>query len=197
MSGPALACLGDSLTQGWGLAPDQALPVQLQDLLRQAGQACTVRNFGISGETAADGLRRVEAVRRAGPDAVIVEFGANDAFLDRAPAQVEADLDAICARLAPRPLLLTGFDAGAVGESADPAYVRAFNPVFARVAARHGALFFPDVTAPFLNDPGKLLADGFHPDAAGVLALARALLPLALELCARTRRSRNAGGQDD
>lgn len=187
-----LACLGDSLTQGWGLTPAQALPAQLADLLRQAGEDCTVLNHGISGETAADGLRRVDAVLRADPDAVLVEFGANDAFLGREPARVEADLEAICARLGAggRPLLLTGFDAGVVAEGTESAYAQAFNPVFARVAARHGALLFEDVAAPFLADPTLLLPDGFHPNASGVLALGRAMLPQVLELCRRARARR-------
>ncbi len=76
-----IACFGDSLTEGYGLNDDEALPVVLERMFRDEGMDVACLNFGMSGDTAGDGLARIQSVLNAEPDAAILEFGANDCFV--------------------------------------------------------------------------------------------------------------------
>lgn len=181
MSVPRLAFFGDSLFAGYGLAPDQALPARVEALLRAEGWEIQALNFGVSGETAADGLRRLRRVLAAGPAACLLEFGANDSYQGYSPAEVEQNLETLVTALrnAGLPVLLVGVRSLAF-EDEYPA--EAFEAVHPALAKRHGLPLFPDILAPYLEDPDLLLPDGLHPNAGGVEAMARALLPQVRDL---------------
>ena len=191
-TGVRLAALGDSLFAGFGLRPEEALPQVLEDLLRAGGLDVEVLNFGISGETAGDGLERLHRVLAAKPDGLLVEFGTNDFFLGLPPEEIESALEAILGRAeqAGLPCLLVGVRSLPV---ADPDYCQAFDLIHPRLAERHGVPLLPDILACFMAEKGAekgaeddlTLMDGLHPNAAGARKAAEALLPLALELAAK------------
>jgi len=179
-----IACFGDSLTEGYGLAPDEALPAVLERLLADEGIAARCLNFGVSGDTSSDGLDRLSMVLDAAPDAAIVAFGANDCFLDEPVERMEANLEAIIDPFRERnvPVLLVGI---AALLNPDDDYRRRFEAVFPALARRYGLPLFPDILAPYFGNEELTLMDGTHPNAAGVEAVGRAMLSLAADL-ART-----------
>jgi len=176
-----IACFGDSLTEGYGLEPGEALPDVLERMLRDEGIKARCLNFGVSGDTASDGLRRIGAVLESAPDAALVEFGANDCFLDEPVPRVEASLAAIIEALigANIPVLLVGI---AAELNPDPDYRAEFDRLFAHLAKRFKLPLFPDILSSYYSNPSLTLMDGLHPNAQGVEAIARALLPKVRKL---------------
>lgn len=182
MPGPLrIACFGDSLTEGYGLTPGEALPAILERDLRDRGIEVRCLNFGVSGDTAEDGLQRLGAVLDAEPDGVILAFGANDCFLDEPVEAVATRLSALIEAFRGRdiPILLAGVNAGL---NPDATYRARFEAIFPDLAGHYGLALFPDILAPYQGDPAQTLLDGLHPNAAGVEAMGRALLPLAEDL---------------
>ena len=185
-----LAAMGDSLFAGFGLHPEEALPQVLEDLLRSEGLGVEVLNFGISGETARDGLERLDEVLAAEPHGLLVEFGTNDFFLGLPVEEIEDALDRILARTVESdiPCLLVGVRSLPLAE---PDYCVAFDRIHAGLAERHRALYFPDILACFMAEKGSgpdlTLMDGLHPNAAGATRAASALLPVTRELVGRMR----------
>jgi acyl-CoA thioesterase-1 len=182
MPGPVrIACFGDSLTEGYGLAPDEALPAVLERGLRDRGVDARCLNFGVSGDTSEDGLERLGAVLDAGPDRVILAFGANDCFLDEPVDAVAQRLSALIETFLGRdiPVLLAGVNAGL---NPDGSYRASFEGIFPDLAGRYGLALFPDLLAPYQGDPSLTLLDGLHPNEAGVEAMGRALLPQVADL---------------
>ena len=108
-----LLALGDSLTAGYGLQPSDAFPVKLEAALKARGHDVKVINAGVAGDTALDGASRVDWALSDDVDAVIVEFGANDALRGLPVPQAEQALDQLLAKLAERklPVLLAGMRA--------------------------------------------------------------------------------------
>ena len=108
-----IVALGDSLTAGHGLKREDAFPARLEHALKAQGLDVRVENAGVSGDTSAGGLSRLEWALSRGADAVVVELGANDGLRGLDPVQTFANLDAILTRLATRglPVLLTGMKA--------------------------------------------------------------------------------------
>ena len=176
-----IACFGDSLTEGYGLARDEALPVVLERMLADERIAARCLNFGVSGDTSADGLARLGAVLDADPDAVILAFGANDCFMDEPVEAVTATLSAMLDAFSERgvPTLLVGITALL---NPDETYRADFDALFAKLAGRYGLDLFPDILAPYFGNSDLTLMDGMHPNAQGVEAMGRAMLPLVAKL---------------
>lgn len=172
-----IVMLGDSLTQGYGLSPRQALPPVLEGLLRERGINATLVNHGISGDTAFDGLRRLPRALRDKPDLMVVEFGANDSFQMYAPEEVEHTLAAILTRLAEEgvPAVLVGIR---ILEELGMDYKAVFDPIFPRLAEQFNVPLVEDILDPYFGTPGMTLMDGLHPNAEGVRAIAAYLLPV-------------------
>lgn len=171
-----IVAFGDSLTAGYGVGPGESFPEQLEAALRARGQDVTVANAGVSGDTASDGLARLEWSIPAEADIVIVELGSNDALRGIDPAVTRKALSEILAKLGGR-----GQSALLAGALAPPnlgdAYAEKFNPIYPELAAEHGVplyRFFLDGVAadPKLNQP-----DGMHPNAEGVAKIVEAMLP--------------------
>ena len=108
-----IVALGDSLTAGLGLTADAAFPARLDRALAQKGIAAEIVNAGVSGDTSADGLSRLDWSVPDDTDGVILELGANDALRGIDPAQTRANLDGILKKLTARklPVLLAGMRA--------------------------------------------------------------------------------------
>jgi acyl-CoA thioesterase-1 len=177
-----LLALGDSLTAGFGLPPSQGFVPQLQAVLRDRAR---VLDAGVSGDTTAGGLARLDWALADNPQAAIVELGGNDGLRGLAPAQTEANLSAICDRLAAKGVatLLSGMLAPP-NLGAD--YGREFAAAFRRVAAAHPAMLFdPFFLEGVAGDPALNQADGIHPNAEGVRRVVQRLLPLVESLLSR------------
>jgi acyl-CoA thioesterase-1 len=179
-----IVALGDSLTAGLGLPADAAFPAQLQRALTDQGLAVEVVNAGVSGDTAADGLARLDWSVPDDTDAVILELGANDALRGIDPAQARTNLDAILKRLAARnlPVLLAGMRAPP-NLGAD--YTKAFDAIYPDLAAAYGTLLYPFFLDGVAAERSLNQGDGLHPTAAGVDVIVGKILPQAEELVAR------------
>lgn len=172
----ALVTLGDSLTAGLGLAKAQAYPAVLERLLLSRGYAVRVVNAGVSGDTVAAGLARVEWSVPKTANGVLVALGANDMLQGIDPARTRADLDALLGKLKQRnqKIAIAGIQAGL---NWGPDYERDFNRIFPDLAKKYSVPLYPFllkdvalVTA--LNQP-----DMIHPNAAGARKIAENLTP--------------------
>lgn len=172
-----IAMLGDSLTAGFGLAPDQALPARLEAALKAAGRDVAVANHGVSGDTSAGGLARLDWTLGDKPALVIVALGANDALRGLDPDETEKNLDAIVARTkaAGAAVLLCGMKAPR-NYGAD--YVAKFDGLYERLAQKHGVALMPFLLEGVAMTPALNQPDGIHPNAKGVDAIVTQLAPV-------------------
>ena len=186
-----IVALGDSLTAGYGLKPGEAFPNQIERLLKARGHAVTIANAGVSGDTTAGGLARLDWAVPQGTEAVILELGANDALRGQPPTAARANLDQILARLRARGIevLVAGMRAPRnLGE----AYVRAYDPIFAELASKHGALLYPFYLEGVALNPQLNLQDGLHPNAKGISLIAERMVPSVEQLIGRVKAKRLA-----
>jgi acyl-CoA thioesterase-1 len=181
-----IVALGDSLTAGLGLSANAAFPARLERALAQKGIAAEVVNAGVSGDTSADGLSRLDWSVPDDADAVILELGANDALRGIDPAQTRANLDAILKRLTARklPVLLAGMRAP---PNLGAEYTKAFDAIYPDLAAAYGTLLYPFFLDGVAAERGLNQGDGLHPTAAGVDVIVGRMLPLVEGLVGRAR----------
>jgi acyl-CoA thioesterase-1 len=174
-----ILALGDSLTAGHGLRDGDSFPVQLQQALAAAGVSAQVINGGVSGDTSAGGLARLDWALADRPRLVIVELGANDALRGIDPAATAANLDAILTRLKSegRAVLLAGMWAP---PNLGSDYANAFNAMYPALAERHGVTLYPFFLDGVATDRSLNQHDGIHPNAAGVQVIVRRMLPYVL-----------------
>ncbi|MFO1080944.1 MAG: arylesterase [Reyranellaceae bacterium] len=175
-----LAILGDSLAAGYGVKPDQAIPARLEAALRAQGRDVRVLNQGVSGDTTAGGLERLDWMLADKPDIVLVELGANDALRGLDPAAAERNLDTIIGRL--KSAGTTVWLAGMLAPrnfGAD--YTRQFDGLYKRLADKHGVPLYPFFLDGVAQDPALNQADGIHPNPKGVDVVVARLLPFVLE----------------
>jgi len=184
-----IVAFGDSLTAGYGLAANEAFPVQLQRALDAKGLAVNVVNAGVSGDTSAGGLSRLDWSVPDGTDAVILELGANDALRGFDPEITRKALDTMLRRLKERKIsvLLCGMVAP---PNLGAEYGRAFNSIYPDLAAQTGAILYPFFLASVAADPKLNQRDGLHPTAAGVAVIVERILPQVEQLIARAKASR-------
>ncbi len=176
-----ILALGTSLTQGYGVPPGLDFTAVLQDRLKASGMDVKVINAGVSGDTSAGGLSRLDWSLADHPDAAILELGSNDALRGQAPAQTEKNLAAILTRLkaAHIPVLLTGMKAP---RNFGPEYAAQFDPIYPRLAKQFGTLFYPFILDGVAMNPKLNQADGIHPNPAGVKIVVARILPLVVQL---------------
>jgi acyl-CoA thioesterase I len=186
-----IAALGDSLTQGYGLAQADGFVPQLQAWLDARGHEVVVINAGVSGDTTAGGRSRLDWTLADGPDAVIVALGGNDLLRGIDPAVSRANLEAILQRLQAEglPALLVGLPApGNYG----PDFATAFEAMYPELAAAYDAGLVVDMLGPISekHQTGQafmdlMQGDGIHPNAAGVSLIVDAMGPAVEALIAR------------
>jgi acyl-CoA thioesterase-1 len=179
-----IVALGDSLTAGLGVAADEAYPALLERRLRRAGFAYRVVNAGVSGDTSAGGLRRLDWVLRSRPEIVIVALGANDGLRGMPVEALGENLIAIVTRLqaSGARVLLIGMR---VPPNYGRAYAEAFAETFRRVARRTAAAFVPFLLEGVGGQPDLNQADGIHPNTAGHRAVAERIWPALQPLLRR------------
>jgi acyl-CoA thioesterase I len=181
---PVIVAFGDSLTAGLGLPLDQAFPAQLEAALKNRGTAAKVVNAGVSGDSAAAALARLDWALPDDADAVIIELGGNDALQGIPPEGTKAALEKIVERVQARglPILLAGQEAP---RNMGKDYVDQFRAVFADLAARYDVVFYPFfLDGAALNDE-LMQADGIHPNAKGVAVIVDRVMPKVEELLAK------------
>jgi acyl-CoA thioesterase I len=159
--------LGDSLTAGLGLPPDQGFPARLAAALKAGGGAVTVTNAGVSGDTSAGGLARLGWSLSDHPDVVLVELGANDALRGVDPKQTYANLDKIVARLkeSGTKVLLLGMRAP-LNWGRD--YQKEFDAIYPALARKYDVPLYPFFLDGVAGDPSLNQEDGIHPNRQGV-----------------------------
>lgn len=184
-----IVAFGDSLTAGYGLAANEAFPAQLQRALEAKGVAANVVNAGVSGDTTAGGLSRLDWSVPSGTDAVILELGANDALRGVDPTVTRKALDRMLHRFKERkiPVLLCGMIAP---PNLGAEYGRAFNAIYPDLAAETGAILYPFFLTGVAADPKLNQRDGLHPTAAGVAAIVARIMPQVEDLIVRARGAR-------
>jgi acyl-CoA thioesterase-1 len=176
-----ILALGDSLTAGYGLAAADSFPAQLERALNDRGTTVQVLNAGVSGDTTAGGLARLEWALVDNPDLVILALGANDSLRAVAPEITRANLAAILEKLQARqlPVLLAGMYAPPnLGQT----YQAAFDSIYPQLAVQYGALLYPFFLDGVATDPALNQADGIHPNSDGVAVLVQRIVPYVLRL---------------
>jgi len=188
-----IAALGDSLTAGYGLPDGQGLVPVLQAWLRAKGADVTVVNAGVSGDTTAGGLSRLDWTLSSAEGApevkgLIVALGGNDMLRGLPPEASRANLEAILKGAEARhiPVLLVAMSAPA---NLGPDYQKAFDAIYSDLAAQYHVALNPGFYAPLLGDPPDptrlapyLQPDGLHPTAEGVTKIVEGLGPDVLHL---------------
>jgi acyl-CoA thioesterase-1 len=188
-----ILAFGDSLVQGYGLPEPGGFAPQLQAWLAANGAPdAAVINAGVSGETTAGGLARIDWALAEPADAVIVVLGGNDMLRGIDPALVRTNLDGILGAIEARglPVLLAGIPAVPnYGED----YASAFRAVYPDLAAQHGAILYRSFFSGMGSgrSPREVQAlmqrDGIHPSAEGVSLIVAHMGPSVLELIAVAR----------
>jgi acyl-CoA thioesterase I len=186
-----LIAFGDSLTAGYMLKPNESFPAQLQMALDAKGHKVQVVNAGVSGDTTAGGLGRLDWTLQPGADAVILELGANDALRGLDPQVPRDNLDKMLTAMTAKkiPVLLAGMKApGNWGAE----YVKSFDAIYSDLAAKHSAPLYPFFLDGVALNPTMVLSDGLHPTAAGVAEIVKRILPQVEALIARAETTKAA-----
>jgi acyl-CoA thioesterase I len=179
-----IVALGDSLTAGLGVAADEAWPALIEARLRREGYPYRVVNAGVSGDTTAGGLRRVDWVLRNRPQIAVVALGANDGMRGLGTDAMERNLLAIIERLqaSGTRVLVVGMK---VPTNYGDDYSQAFGGVFPDVARRTGSALMPFLLDGVAANPRLNLSDGIHPNAAGHRVIAERVWPHLVALLGR------------
>jgi acyl-CoA thioesterase-1 len=171
-----IVALGDSLTAGYQLPQDAAFPTVLEKTLQARGFDVVVANAGVSGDTSADGLARLDWSVPDGTDGVIVELGANDMLRGLDPAGTEATLQDIITTLQGR-----GIKVLVAGMVATPNlgtdFARQFNAIYPTLSQKLSVPLYPFFLTGIAANPKLNLADGMHPNRAGVDVIVAHILP--------------------
>jgi acyl-CoA thioesterase-1 len=179
--GPRILAFGDSLTAGFGLPPEQAFPARLEARLAALGVTADIINAGVSGDTTAGGLARIDWALGQKPDYVILALGANDALRGLDPKLTYANLDKILDRIAAsgaRTLLLGMLAPSNWGRD----YQKTFDAIYPRLAAKHHVMLYPFFLEGVAMQASLNQPDGLHPNARGVEVLAKRIAPYVKRL---------------
>ena len=188
-----IVALGDSLTAGLGLRERDGFVPRLQAALAAKGIAAAVENAGVSGDTAGDGLARLDWSVPPQTDAVILELGANDMLRGLDPRTTRDALDAMLRRLQERHIavLLCGMRAA---PNLGAEYAAAFERIYPELAAKYGVPLYPFFLDGVAADLSLMQHDGLHPNAAGVAVIVARILPQVENLIAHIRSAQILNG---
>ena len=176
-----IVCLGDSLTEGYGLAPERAYPTLVERMLRERGHAVRVVNAGISGSTSASAVSRLRWQLRSRPEIVVIALGGNDGLRGVDVEATRTNLSAAIelARQSGARVLLAGMK---LPPNYGREYTAAFEAIFPALASKHGVSLLPFLLEGVAADPALNLPDGIHPNERGAEIVARnvfaSLLPM-------------------
>ncbi len=178
---PVILDFGDSLTAGYGLPAGQAFPARLEAWLHQQGIEARVVNAGVSGDTTAGGLARLDWALADKPDLVILALGANDALRGIEPSTVRENLDKMIGKIetsGAKVLLLGMLAPPNWGEE----YRHAFDQIFPELARIHHLPLYPFFLEGVAMKPELNQPDGLHPNERGVAVLVDRIAPVVARL---------------
>lgn len=188
MAETRILALGDSLTAGYGLPAEASFPAQLETALKAQGYDVRVINAGVSGDTSAGGLARLDWALADEPQVAIVALGANDGLRGLPPAEMEKNLGTILTRLKAR-----GIRVLLAGMLAPPNYGRAYADdyaaVFQRLAKTHQVALYPFFLDGVASQAKLNQADGMHPTEAGVKVVVDRIMPAVKTLLGKPGRA--------
>jgi acyl-CoA thioesterase I len=184
-AGPLVAFVGDSLTSGWNLDEEQAYPALIQSQLRRNGTPVRILNAGVSGDTSAGGLRRLDWVMKQKPDVVVIALGANDGLRGLDLGAMESNLRQIltAVRASGARALLVGMK---IPPNMGVEYTRRFESIYGALAREFRVPLVPFLLEGVAGRSDLTFADGVHPTAKGHERMAATVMPYVLELVART-----------
>ena len=171
---PRVVFLGDSLTAGYGLAKEQSVPSLIQKRLDDEGYNYEVVNHGVSGDTSAGGVSRLEWALTGDVRVLVLELGANDGLRGVPVESMKSNLSTIIdgARKRGVRVLLTGMEAppnhGAL-------YTAEFRRVFSELAREHDVAFIPFYLEGVAGNPALNISDGIHPNPEGTAIVERTI----------------------
>jgi acyl-CoA thioesterase-1 len=173
--------IGDSLTAGLGVMPEQAYPDLVQEMLNKADKGrVKVINAGISGSTSAGSYSRLKWYLKARPSVLVLALGANDGLRGLPVEDMEKNLDKaiVLAKEAGIKVILCGME---VPPNYGPGYTARFRKVFPDLAGKHGVPLIPFLLEGVAGQADLNQADGIHPNAAGHKIIAHTVFPYILE----------------
>jgi acyl-CoA thioesterase-1 len=187
-----IVAFGDSLTAGYGVKAGESFAAQLQMALQAKRHKVKIVNAGVSGDTTAGGLERLDWSLQPKPDGVILELGANDALRGVDPKETRANLDKILAKLKAENIdvLIAGMKAPS-NWGAD--YQKEFDAIYPELATKYGATLYPFFLEGVALDRAFVQADGLHPTAKGVAEIVKRIMPDVEKLLTRIRQHETAG----
>lgn len=185
-AGTTVVCLGDSLTEGYGVAPEDSYPSLLQRHFDAEGLEVNVVNAGVSGATSASAVSRLRWQLRGEPDIVVVALGANDGLRGVEPASTRKNLQSLIgvAREAGVRVVLAGMK---LPPNYGPDYLREFERIFPELAKENDLPLIPFLLEGVAADPALNLADGIHPNAEGYRVVVQNVLSTLAPLVAEAR----------
>ena len=171
-----IAVLGDSLAAGYGIKPEQSFPARLEAGLKAHGRDVTILNQGVSGDTSAGGLDRLDWMLADKPDIVLVELGGNDALRGIDPKVTEKNLSAIVEKL--KAANVTVWLAGMMApRNLGSDYVNGFDGLYKRIADKYQVPLYSFILEGVAQDAALNQGDGIHPNPRGAQIVADRLLP--------------------
>jgi acyl-CoA thioesterase I len=182
-----IVAVGDSLTAGFGVAPDESYPALLERKLREAGHDYRVFNAGINGEKSGEALARIDRILSQEPDIVILQTGTNDGLRGVAPEEMKGNIQAIV-----RALAVQGITVVLAGMENLKRRKGDYDGVFARtypeIAEDEDVILIPLFLAGVAGNPGLNRGDGIHPTAEGYRIVVETAYPFVVEAIERTRK---------
>lgn len=173
---PRILFMGDSLTAGFGISPESAFPALVDAQIKAEGLNMEVVNAGLSGETSAGGLRRLNWLLKRPVSILVLELGANDGLRGVSPSETQANLSAIVEQTrAKYPDVAVVVAGMKVPPNMGADYAQRFEAVFPAVAQQYGATLIPFLLEGAAGEPQFNLADGIHPNEAGHQIVARSV----------------------
>ena len=184
---PVVLFFGTSLTAGYGLNPDEAFPALIEQKARAEGTPIKAVNAGLSGETTAGALRRIDWVLRTAADLVVIEAGANDALRGLSPAAAKKNLEQLVAAVRQRqPQARMALIQMEAPPNFGVTYTSSFRRIYAEVAAKEGLPLLPFLLQGVAGIPRLNQADGIHPNLSGEKIVAdnvwKGLKPIVVQL---------------
>ncbi|HXE01840.1 MAG TPA: arylesterase [Hyphomicrobium sp.] len=187
-----LVAFGDSLTAGYGVKTNDSFAAQLQMALQAKGHKVEIVNAGVSGDTTAGGLERLDWSLQPKPDGVILELGANDALRGIDPKETRANLDKMLAILKSKDVdvLLAGMKSPS---NWGPEYANQFDAIYPDLAAKYHTALYPFFLDGVALDRAFVQSDGLHPTAKGVAEIVKRMTPDVEAFLQHIRQHETAG----
>ena len=187
-----LVAFGDSLTAGYGVNAKDSFAAQLQMALQAKGHKVEIVNAGVSGDTTAGGLERLDWSLQPKPDGVILELGANDALRGIDPKETRANLDKMLAILKSKDVdvLLAGMKSPS---NWGPEYANQFDAIYPDLAAKYHTALYPFFLDGVALDRAFVQSDGLHPTAKGVAEIVKRMTPDVEAFLQHIRQHETAG----